>query len=128
MGIIADHRCFTRGVGKAWEYPNSVRSFAFGLTIRDLSENQFAGGIPNSYYSIAFLKKLDLSKNMLSGSIASFKDSTSLKSLKLNDNSFEGELPEDSFRDLSELLFINVGGNERLTGVFPQPGLKTQLM
>ena len=98
------------------------------LKVLDLGKNHLSGYIPSSYYKLDKLETLSLKENALSGQLESFDGLSSLRSLDISNNFFSDKLQEDSFINLNELKFINVGNNPGLTGLFPKPGPKVSLI
>ena len=83
-----------------------------------LSNNKFSGEIPdNAFYGMRSLKKLHLANNKFSGAIPStLAKVPRLVELALEDNEFEGEIP--NFQQQG-LIKFNVSNN-RLAGQIPQ--------
>ncbi|KAG6390927.1 hypothetical protein SASPL_148672 [Salvia splendens] len=83
-----------------------------------LSNNKFSGEIPdNAFYGMRSLKKLHLANNKFSGHIpATLATVPRLVELALEDNEFEGEIP--NFQQQG-LIKFNVSNN-RLAGQIPQ--------
>lgn len=92
---------------------NIPKSFHSNLTYIDLSKNLLKGTIRTSV-SLLELTHLDLSGNQLNGTVPSFlSEIKSLKHLNLADNSFHGVLPFNaSF--IKNLDFFEVRGNSGL--------------
>jgi hypothetical protein len=93
-----------------------------GLRAVFLSGNKFSGEIPADAFSgMGSLKKVVLAKNNFSGPIpASLADVPRLLELLLNDNKFQGQIPDLRQK---ELQVVNVANNE-LEGEIP-PSLKS---
>ena len=93
-----------------------------GLRAVFLSGNKFSGVIPaDAFDGMGSLKKVVLSKNNFSGPIpASLADVPRLLELLLNDNKFQGKIPD---LPQKELKVVNVANNE-LEGEIP-PSLKS---
>ncbi|KAG6389002.1 hypothetical protein SASPL_150439 [Salvia splendens] len=83
-----------------------------------LSNNKFSGEIPNNaFYGMRSLKKLHLANNKFSGPIpATLAKVPRLVELALEDNEFEGEIPNFQQKGL---IKFNVSNN-RLAGQIPQ--------
>lgn len=88
-----------------------------GLRAVFLSGNKFSGEIPaDAFAGMGSLKKLFLSRNSFSGPIpASLTDVPRLLDLRLNDNKFQGKIPDLQQKDLK---VVNVANNE-LEGEIP---------
>ncbi|CAM0912022.1 unnamed protein product [Alopecurus aequalis] len=93
-----------------------------GLRAVFLSGNKFSGVIPaDAFDGMGSLKKVALSKNNFSGPIpASLANVPRLLDLLLNDNKFQGKIPD---LQQKELKVVNVANNE-LEGEIP-PSLKS---
>ena len=78
----------------------------------DLSNNAISGRIPGSLYDITSLVLIDMSRNIMNGSIPEFIGSvlTNLNSLSLQHNRFEGSLPS-SLGFLGNLTQLNLKYN-----------------
>lgn len=98
------------------EIPNLVEA-TFRSSI-DLSSNNFSGSLPRMSSNIT---RLDLSSNVLSGSIFQFlcygNESREMKILFLRDNLLSGELP-DCWTNWPDLLILNFENN-KFTGSLP---------
>ncbi|RCV31851.1 hypothetical protein SETIT_6G210900v2 [Setaria italica] len=88
-----------------------------GLRAIFLSGNKFSGTIPaNAFAGMGWLKKVVLSENNFSGPIpASLADVPRLLELQLNDNKFQGKIPDLKQEELKE---VNLANNE-LEGEIP---------
>ncbi|WVZ92186.1 hypothetical protein U9M48_038270 [Paspalum notatum var. saurae] len=88
-----------------------------GLRAIFLSGNKFSGVIPDDAFAgMGSLKKVVLSNNNFSGPIpASLADAPRLLELKLNDNRFQGKIPDLKQEELKE---VNLANNE-LEGEIP---------
>ncbi|XP_062196227.1 probable LRR receptor-like serine/threonine-protein kinase At4g31250 [Phragmites australis] len=88
-----------------------------GLRAIFLSGNKFSGEIPaDAFAGMGSLKKVFLSKNNFSGPIpASLADVPRLLDLQLNDNKFQGKIPDLAQKELKE---VNLANNE-LEGEIP---------
>jgi hypothetical protein len=80
-----------------------------GLRAIFLSGNKFSGTIPaDAFAGMGWLKKVDISKNNFSGPIpASLADVPRLLELQLNDNKFQGKIPDLKQEELKEVNFAN---------------------
>ncbi|XP_047171042.1 receptor-like protein 6 [Vigna umbellata] len=89
------------------------------LQVLDLSINKLTGNIPQCLGSSPFLSVLSLESNRLNGTLPNTFAfaKNSLISLQLNDNQFEGLLPE-SLSNCTQLGFLNLGNNQ-LQDKFP---------
>ncbi|TVU05136.1 hypothetical protein EJB05_48288, partial [Eragrostis curvula] len=88
-----------------------------GLRAIFLSGNKFSGTIPaDAFAGMGSLKKVVLSKNGFSGPIpASLADVPKLLELQLNDNKFQGKIPDLPQKELKD---VNLSNNE-LEGPVP---------
>ncbi|CAO2207269.1 unnamed protein product [Urochloa humidicola] len=88
-----------------------------GLRAVFLSGNRFSGVIPaDAFAGMGWLKKVALSNNNFSGPIpASLADVPRLLELQLNDNRFQGKIPDLKQKELTE---VNLANNE-LEGEIP---------
>ncbi|KAL6583245.1 hypothetical protein OROMI_005323 [Orobanche minor] len=88
------------------------------LQILDVSNNGFAGRIPDSFSRLTRLKRLGLSRNSLSGSVpASLGSLAGLEEMYLDSNLLTGTIPL-SFNGLKNLKRLGIQGNQ-LSGGFP---------
>ncbi|XP_028961542.2 receptor-like protein EIX2 [Malus domestica] len=79
--------------------------------ILDLSDNLLSGSIPN-VTNFSSLKELSLSRNQLSGTIPeSIGQMPKLKNIDLGKNSLEGVVSESHFSSLSKLTFLDLSFN-----------------
>ncbi|XP_027922877.1 receptor-like protein EIX2 [Vigna unguiculata] len=84
----------------------------------DLSDNQINGELPDCWKSVNRLLFLDLSNNLLSGTIPiSVGTLVKLEALVLRNNSLMGELPS-SLKNCSNLIMLDVSEN-MLSGPIP---------
>lgn len=60
----------------------------------DLSGNQLTGEIPSTIEELSSLRSLSLSTNLFTGQFPSVKSATQLLDIDLDDNDFDGALPE----------------------------------
>ncbi|PUZ52238.1 hypothetical protein GQ55_6G254400 [Panicum hallii var. hallii] len=88
-----------------------------GLRAIFLSGNEFSGTIPaDAFGGMGWLKKIVLSNNNFSGPIpASLADLPRLLDLQLNDNKFQGKIPDLKQKELKD---VNLANNE-LEGEIP---------
>ncbi|WVY90346.1 hypothetical protein V8G54_035860 [Vigna mungo] len=87
------------------------------LQVLVLSNNKLTGTIPLCLVSSPFLYLLRLERNRLNGTLPNTFANNSLSSLHLNDNRFEGPLPE-SLSNCMNLEVLNLGNNQ-LEDTFP---------
>ncbi|KAK6157278.1 hypothetical protein DH2020_011526 [Rehmannia glutinosa] len=92
------------------------------LTKIYLSNNRIKGQIPDAFAKLNFLEYLDLSRNMLEGSLPELMKSYKLRQLSLRGNTFTGSVPE-SFGQLSKLEFLDVSFNY-LKGIISEANFK----
>ncbi|XP_077230320.1 uncharacterized protein LOC143863513 isoform X2 [Tasmannia lanceolata] len=99
------------------EIPANLTAHCPKLTTMDLSYNNFVGGVPYKFHSLAFLNLLH---NNLTGNIpSSLGNLSSLIVLDLTLNSLEGNIPHELGR-LSVLKSLELGLN-KLSGMIPPP-------
>ncbi|KAM3390686.1 hypothetical protein ACQJBY_012343 [Aegilops geniculata] len=82
-----------------------------------LSSNQFRGNIPTSLFSLPHIEQLNLSNNLLGGSILinpSSNLSLSLKSLRFSQNNLNGRLSFISLQSFTKLEEIDLSRNVNL--------------
>lgn len=87
-----------------------------------LSDNNLRGTLPRELVALSHLRRLDLSRNALSGTVLNSNDGgidylhllTELESVDLSCNSLEGSLPA-AWCDMPNLKYLNVSSN-RLSG------------
>ncbi|XVF48474.1 hypothetical protein PTKIN_Ptkin03bG0193300 [Pterospermum kingtungense] len=83
----------------------------------DVSTNSFIGSIPPDICSGGELFKLILFSNKFTGNLSPISNCSSLVRLRLEDNSFSGEIPL-SFSHLADITYIDLSRN-RFTGGIP---------
>ncbi|KAL2965434.1 hypothetical protein AAZX31_16G060500 [Glycine max] len=100
--------------------PSELGKLKF-LTSVDLGGNSLSGTIPSMFGELKSLETLNLSHNNLSGDLSSFDDMTSLTSIDISYNQFEGPLPNIlAFHDAQiEALRNNKGLCGNVTGLEP---------
>ncbi|XP_057481669.1 LRR receptor-like serine/threonine-protein kinase HSL2 [Actinidia eriantha] len=76
-----------------------------------LYQNQLSGELPNSLSNLNSLRELDVSQNKLTGKLPENIAGMPLCVLNLNDNSFEGEIPE-ILASNPNLYFLNLYNNQ----------------
>ncbi|KAL5789327.1 hypothetical protein ACOSQ2_004215 [Xanthoceras sorbifolium] len=76
-----------------------------------MSNNLLEGGVPVQLSNIKGLEVLDISKNRLSGSIASSTNLSSLRYLYMQKNALSGSIPNAFFRS-SESIILHLRDNE----------------
>ncbi|XP_022725249.1 LRR receptor-like serine/threonine-protein kinase RPK2 [Durio zibethinus] len=97
--------------------PQSFRDLK-SLVFLDLSGNKFRGPIPEGLHQLKHLKHLSLASNNLTGAIpSSFGQFRSLEVLELSSNSLSGEIPRGlvNLRNLTSLQL----NNNKLSGEIP---------
>ncbi|KVH75742.1 Leucine-rich repeat-containing protein [Cynara cardunculus var. scolymus] len=78
----------------------------------DMSENQILRTIPGDIHKFfPYLAYLNLSRNILDGSISSIADLGWLNALDLSDNEFSGEVPNRLFTNISDLSVLKLSKN-----------------
>lgn len=84
----------------------------------ELYDNKLSGELPESLANLSALSNLDLSLNRLTGKLPDKIAAMSIDSLNLNDNFFEGEIPDilASNPNLWELKLFNNGFSGTLPG------------
>ncbi|KAH7529307.1 hypothetical protein FEM48_Zijuj05G0170600 [Ziziphus jujuba var. spinosa] len=87
--------------------PSDITKF---LKILDLSYNLLDGSIPSDILSPQNLQAVDLSNNRLKGSISTTNMSRSLISLRLGSNQLDGKIPA-SFEGLKNLMYLELDSN-----------------
>lgn len=124
-GLIPDN---TIGKLKSLEYldlsgnkitnlPSDFWSLGF-LKVLNLSLNQISATLPSNIGNFGQLETLDLSQNMFSGNIPdSFSSLASLQVLKLDQNRFESSIPLGLF-NCQSLVSIDLSSNQ-LSGTLP---------
>ncbi|KAL2316692.1 hypothetical protein Fmac_030568 [Flemingia macrophylla] len=98
------------------EIPQAICNASLML-ILNLSHNKLTSTVPQCLSNLSYLQVLDLQKNKLVGILPSFSKNEWLNSLNLNDNQFEGLLPE-SWTNCTNLNFLNLGNN-KIEDTFP---------
>lgn len=88
------------------------------LLYLNLGDNKLTGSIPSSLSSCTSLIELALDYNAMTGSLDNLESLTDMRKLYLNDNKFSGRIHEATFRDMEELLVVDLSRNE-FTGYFP---------
>ncbi|XP_027337083.1 receptor like protein 27-like [Abrus precatorius] len=88
------------------------------LSMLDLSNCQFNGTLPVSLSGLSQLVHLDLSFNNFNGPLPSLNKSKNLKYLSLFQNNFTGQITSTHWKELSNLISINLGDNS-LNGKVP---------
>ncbi|XP_065020689.1 probably inactive leucine-rich repeat receptor-like protein kinase At5g06940 [Musa acuminata AAA Group] len=92
-----------------------------GLVTLNLSNNLLWGTLPDQIVLLSNLTTLDLSRNRIAGQIPlSLGSLGSLQVLNLGSNLFSGILHPPLFRNLSELVLLDVSQNPSLASELPQ--------
>ena len=106
------------GMGCTGDLPDSISGLE-ECTFLCLNWNLIRGCLPTRFGNLSKLVHLDLSGNALSGTLDtdSFVQLTSLVTLNLSFNRFEGTIP-DAFQRYQQLTVLNLSGN-CLTGELP---------
>jgi Leucine-rich repeat (LRR) protein len=86
-----------------------------------LSDNALEGSFPPSLASLPYLRILDAENNQFSGSLPSFRDSITLRLIRLGYNKFQGNIPDIFLERVPSFAApkIFLAGNQ-LTGPLPQ--------
>ncbi|XP_020268664.1 LRR receptor-like serine/threonine-protein kinase FLS2 [Asparagus officinalis] len=96
----------------------------------DLHRRGISGKLSGSLFNLTSLQTLDLSDNLFEGSFpqSGFENLAKLTYLDLSNNSFEGSFPQSGFENLTQLTHLDLSGNN-FEGSFPQSGFEnlTQL-
>jgi len=119
-----------------WLHPNATECDWYGCACEDspdiidalaLPKNELAGSLPEELGLLGTLSTLDLSRNLLSGTVLNaLWQLSGLTSLQLNDNALGGRLDSDLAR-LTRLETLDLSGNV-LSGPVPtQVALLSQL-
>ncbi|GJT04722.1 leucine-rich repeat protein [Tanacetum coccineum] len=93
-------------------------SFGRLTDLRDLllESNRLTGPIPVSLRGLDLLQKFSVSSNLLNGTIPDLlRKPTRLNYLDVSNNSLEGIVSEAHFTNLSELNYLNISYNTKLT-------------
>ncbi|XP_058769487.1 receptor protein kinase-like protein At4g34220 [Vicia villosa] len=99
----------------AGSIPENLTSL-HNLTIVSLKSNYFSGEIPNGFNSVVIL---DLSSNLLNGSLPSNFQGQNLQYLNLSYNKLSGAIPQTFTRHIPEKSTIDLSFNN-LTGPIPE--------
>jgi hypothetical protein len=81
------------------------------LKVLALSDNDIWGTLPADMASLTALESLGLDGNYVSGDLTPILNLRNLKYLYAENNSFEHELSDDSFRGLTNLKHLDLSGN-----------------
>ena len=106
------------GVGCSGTLPQSLSQLE-ECTFLCMNWNLITGNLPRQLGNLTKMLHLDLSGNALTGQldVESFQALTSLRTLDLSFNCFEGCIP-DAFYSMTQLTLLNLSGNF-LTGSLP---------
>ncbi|XP_047969404.1 LRR receptor-like serine/threonine-protein kinase HSL2 [Salvia hispanica] len=101
----------------AGKIPGTIGRLKYVVQI-ELFGNQFSGELPDTFSDLTSLRRFDASENNLSGRIPETLAGLQLESLHLNDNFFDGEIPEilATNPNLIELRLFN----NKLSGAIPE--------
>lgn len=99
------------------EIPRNIGG-CLSLEKAELYENQLSGELPETLSNLASLRELDVSENNLTGKLPERIAGMALTLLHLNDNDFEGDVPNSlaSNPNLSQLNLFN----NRFSGELPK--------
>lgn len=92
----------------------------------DVSTNNFIGSIPPDICVSRVLFKLILFSNKFTGSLSSISNCSSLVRLRLEDNSFSGEIPL-KFSHLPDISYVDLSRNNFVGGIPSDISQATQL-
>jgi len=81
------------------------------LRLIRLSNNLMSGPVPANLATITDLRFLGLDDNILSGDISAFVNMPALRRLYLEDNSFEGQLTDESIDSWPRVMELDLSGN-----------------
>ncbi|CAK9180246.1 unnamed protein product [Ilex paraguariensis] len=81
------------------------------LSTIELQSCSFSGLVPNSMANLARLLYLDLSSNMFTGTIPSFRTSRNMTHIDLSRNDLMGPIPFSHFKGLLDLEYIDLRFN-----------------
>eukprot|EP00760_Papus_ankaliazontas_P036544 PhM_4_TR8342/c0_g1_i1/m.17908 len=116
-----------------FEAPSSVMPSQFSsISYLDLSSNLFYGDLPGPVFADRLgpsLQSLNLSKNILRGTISNWMAMSGLRDLVLNSNEISGTLPRELWGAFPNLRVLDVGRNH-FRGPAPEESvvaLSTQL-
>ncbi|XP_050147498.1 receptor-like protein EIX2 [Malus sylvestris] len=119
LGIFKSLQNLNLNFNHFWgSIPYSIGNLS-SLKTLDLVRNNMNGSIPDSIGNLSSLESLDLSENfMMNCSIPqSLGQLSQLVSLDLSYNSWEGNLTEDHFINLTRLQYFSVGSIHRRTSL-----------
>jgi hypothetical protein len=92
----------------------------------DVSTNNFSGSIPSDICLSGVLFKLILFSNKFTGSLFLISKCSSLVRLRIEDNSFSGEIPL-KFSHLPHIAYVDLSKNNFVGGIPLNISLATQL-
>ena len=97
--------------------PGHVSKMIYLTSLR-LSNNALKGSLPDKFGSLTNLQVLDLNENQLNGRLEELYSLNNIEELYLAYNSFDEQLTQNSFRELSNLRVIDAKEN-RISGSIP---------
>ncbi|KAH8971042.1 hypothetical protein BDL97_02G122000 [Sphagnum fallax] len=98
--------------------PPSIWNNSKGLTVLNLSGNNFSGNFPNVTNPQSVLETLSMSKNQLNGELPDLSSFPQLKTLDLSDNQFNGSISPSIWSQIPKLNVLNLSNN-KLHGKLP---------
>lgn len=83
-----------------------------------LGTNKLTGTIPTSLMAMTLLSELSLEANSLTGNVDVLAEIPTLTRIYLGDNSFEGEIGDNFFANMSDIVELDLSSNQ-FTGYIP---------
>ncbi|KAH8971063.1 hypothetical protein BDL97_02G123100 [Sphagnum fallax] len=98
--------------------PPSFWNISTNLTFLNLSGNNFSGNLPPVTNPQSLLETLSMSKNQLNGELPDLSSFPQLKTLDLSYNQFNGSISPSIWSNISKLNVLNLSNN-KLYGILP---------